>query len=257
MMASSSTASAAIDGVVAMQQAVALANRASSVPVVAMRVGMSAGDATLDDGDWFGRPVVEAARLCAEAEGGQILAAEIVRVLAGNRSDHAIESRGSRELRGRPEPITVCEVAWELPEPVDVDLSAGELPPLPDALTRATGAGFGFVAREAEYDALVAVWNDVVAGAQRLVFVTGEPGVGKTRLTSELARLAHDQGGIVLWGGCDEDLGIPYRPLAEALGDDQADAGAAAFAATHAVARSRHLPRNRSRPTTPAGRDAC
>ncbi|HUW01235.1 MAG TPA: AAA family ATPase [Acidimicrobiales bacterium] len=219
MMASYSTASDAIDGAVAMQQAIELANRTASGPEISMRIGLSAGDATFEDDDWFGRPVVEASRLCAAAEGGQILAAEIVRVLAGNRSDHEIESRGERELKGLPEPITVCEVAWSLPEPTGGDaLIADDLPPLPDALSRATGDGFGFVARQDEHESLVMAWKDVMAGNRRLVFVTGEPGVGKTRLTSELAQLAHGQGGVVLWGGCDEDLGIPYQPLTEALG---------------------------------------
>ena len=218
MMISYATASDAINGAVAMQQAIERANRRSSGLHVAMRVGISAGDATFEDDDWFGRPVVEASRLCAEAEGGQILAAEIVKVLAGNRSDHPIESLGTRGLKGLPESISVCEIGWDLPDPIGGGAPSDEQPPLPDALTRATGDGFGFVARDDEHNTLVMAWKEVIAGAQRLVLVTGEPGVGKTRLTSELARVAHDQSGIVLWGGCDEDLGIPYQPLAEALG---------------------------------------
>jgi len=38
-----------------------------------VRVGLSAGEATVDDDDWYGQPVVEAARLCSTAERGQIL----------------------------------------------------------------------------------------------------------------------------------------------------------------------------------------
>ena len=41
------------------------------------------------------------------------------------------------------------------------------------------------------------------------MLVSGEPGVGKTRLTSEAARAAHGQGAIVLFGRCDEELGCP------------------------------------------------
>ena len=52
-----------------------------------MRVGISAGDATFEDGDWFGTPVVEASRLCAAATGGQILVSDLVRALAGSRSE--------------------------------------------------------------------------------------------------------------------------------------------------------------------------
>jgi class 3 adenylate cyclase len=35
-----------------------------------MREGISAGDATFEDGDWFGTRVVEASRLCTAAERG-------------------------------------------------------------------------------------------------------------------------------------------------------------------------------------------
>jgi tetratricopeptide (TPR) repeat protein len=54
-------------------------------------------------------------------------------------------------------------------------------------------------------------------GARRAVLVSGEPGIGKTRLVTEAVRAAHDRGSIVLWGRCDEDLGAPYGPFAEAL----------------------------------------
>ena len=49
------------------------------------------------------------------------------------------------------------------------------------------------------------------------MLVSGEPGIGKTRLVSELVRHAHDLGTSVLWGRCDEELGIPFEPFAEAL----------------------------------------
>ena len=50
-----------------------------------VRVGISAGDVTWDDGDCFGTPVIEASRLCAAADGAQILVADVVRVLARGR----------------------------------------------------------------------------------------------------------------------------------------------------------------------------
>ena len=49
------------------------------------------------------------------------------------------------------------------------------------------------------------------------MFVAGEPGVGKTRLAGEWARRAHEADALVLYGRCDEDLGAPYQPFAEAL----------------------------------------
>ena len=50
--------------------------------------------------------------------------------------------------------------------------------------------------------------------------ISGEPGVGKTRLANELMAHASLNGGLVLQGGCYEyEATTPYLPLAEALRD--------------------------------------
>ena len=49
------------------------------------------------------------------------------------------------------------------------------------------------------------------------MLIAGEPGVGKTRLAGEWSRQAYAQEAFVLYGRCDEDLGAPYQPFAEAL----------------------------------------
>src|ERR1700730_11238000 len=64
---------AALSAAVGMQQAVERSDR-GALERLAMRVGIAFGEATESDGDFFGDPVVEAARLCAAAEGSQILA---------------------------------------------------------------------------------------------------------------------------------------------------------------------------------------
>ena len=51
-----------------------------------------------------------------------------------------------------------------------------------------------------------------------MAFVSGEPGIGKTRLATLLAIEAHGAGASVLYGRCDEELGVPYGPWVEALG---------------------------------------
>ena len=58
-----SSASAALGCAVAMQQGVELVNREGAEPV-GLRVGLSVGEASNEDGDYFGDSVVEAARLC-------------------------------------------------------------------------------------------------------------------------------------------------------------------------------------------------
>ncbi len=68
-------------------------------------------------------------------------------------------------------------------------------------------------------------------GAQHTVFVGGEPGIGKTTLATEVARVAVEDDTVVLVGRCDEHVAAPYRPFMEALtdhvrsiGDDAAEA---------------------------------
>src|SRR6185436_9942206 len=87
--------------------------------------------------------------------------------------------------------------------------------PLPPRLgSRSPFAMFG---RSTEADAIAVAWTKAKDGQRQVVLVSGEPGVGKTRLATEAARAAHADGGTVLFGGCDEDVGLPYRPFVEAL----------------------------------------
>ncbi len=101
----------ALDGSVAMQQAIERHNASGKEPL-GVRVGISTGDATEEEGDYFGEPVVEAARLCAKCEAGQIITTELVSVMARNRS-HVFESAGDLELRGIPDPVPAVTLQWE------------------------------------------------------------------------------------------------------------------------------------------------
>ena len=74
----------------------------------------------------------------------------------------------------------------------------------------------GFVGRARELSCLrVALGGDV-----RLLLVTGDAGVGKTRLTGEAMRLAAASGMVALWGACLPLAGkLPLLPVAGALGE--------------------------------------
>jgi class 3 adenylate cyclase/tetratricopeptide (TPR) repeat protein len=206
-------ASAALVCAVAMQQAVYRDN-AKAERSLGLRVALSAGEATKEDGDYFGEPVVEAARLCARAEGGQILIADVVRASAGRRSPHAFSSLGELELKGLPEPIETLAVGWE-PLTEEEAPSSGGIP-LPTRLARRPGVGV--VGREEELASLSAAAKRVASGeGSEVVLIAGEPGQGKTTLVSEIARQAHEDGLTVLLGRCDEEVGAPYRPFHEAL----------------------------------------
>src|SRR5206468_11707404 len=136
---------------------------------------------------------------------GQILSTAVVRMLAGSRCSATFADHGPLELKGLPEPVAVCEVDWQ---------PAGSSVPMPSLLT---DVGRIFVGRDAELERLGQLWKEVAAGERRVALLAGEPGVGKTRLAAELAGRIHEEGGVVLAGRCDEDLGVPYQPFVEAL----------------------------------------
>ena len=74
-----------------------------------------------------------------------------------------------------------------------------------------------FIGRLAELRSLKDSWAKAVAGERQVVFVSGEPGIGKTRLVNELAEQVHAEDGAVLIGRCDEDALVVYQPFIEAL----------------------------------------
>jgi DNA-binding CsgD family transcriptional regulator len=74
------------------------------------------------------------------------------------------------------------------------------------------------VGRDGELGRLLSLLDDAEAGRSVVALVSGDAGVGKTRLISEITRLAAGRGFTVLSGQCAE-LGdsVPYLPLADAL----------------------------------------
>ncbi len=101
-----------------------------------------------DDRERDGDPVVEAARLCAQCESGQVLAADIVRLTAGRRSRHECHSLGELTLKGLPGPVETVEVMWQPPDRADAETAV----PLPARL--GVGPATGVVGREAETAAM-------------------------------------------------------------------------------------------------------
>jgi eukaryotic-like serine/threonine-protein kinase len=75
-----------------------------------------------------------------------------------------------------------------------------------------------FVGRTLELGQLESALDDAIAGHGGLVLVTGEPGIGKTRLAEEMGSDASTRGALVLWGRCWEGGGAPaYWPWIQIL----------------------------------------
>ena len=156
---------------------------------LSIKVGVAVGDAELDDDDYFGLPVVEAARLCAKAQGGEILTTEFVRMFARSRSTVELESVGALELKGLDEPVETYRVRWVAAELLD------ERPPLPPRSASSLSANF--IGRTAEVDQLTAAWKGIAAAGdeQRVMLLSGEPGIGKTRTGRRCPRGGRRRGG--------------------------------------------------------------
>ena len=191
---------------VQMQQLVEAHNRRAEEKL-GVRVGVSLGDANVEGSDYNGKPVVEAERLCAYARGGQIIVTDLLCRVAGSRGGHAFEPLGGLELKGFSEPVQAFELRW------------GSVPitgmALPERLRELPATAY--VGREAERERMAELWGEACGGSLRVALLSGEPGIGKTRLSIHLALKVHGEGSTVLYGRCDEDLRVHYRPWVQAL----------------------------------------
>ena len=200
------SAADALDAAVAAQQAISARN-AMAEESIGVRAGLGIGDVSVEStGDVFGTPVVEASRLCDAADEGGILCTDFVRHMAGTRGGHEFDSVGALDLKGLAGPTSALRVRWNV-----IDRSM----PIPPMLTRSQT--FGFVGRDDELLLLTEAWKRSLVEGPIGVLVSGEPGAGKTRLSSQFAAQRHADGVVVLAGRCDEHLGVPFQPFVEAL----------------------------------------
>jgi class 3 adenylate cyclase len=110
-MASFGSATRALECATAIQKAFADRN-ASSDEALRVRVGLSAGEPIAEDDDLFGAAVIQAARIADQAQGGEILLANVVRELAAGKG-FLFADRGEIALRGFDDPVRLYELRWE------------------------------------------------------------------------------------------------------------------------------------------------
>ena len=141
-------------------------------------VGDLAGGGVLDRGQVAGETPNLAARLQGAAEPGQILIADNTRRLAGHAFE--FEALGARELKGFPHRVPVFRVASERDVESRFHATRGK------SLSQ-------FVGRNSEIGILLDRWELAKSGQGQAVFVSGEAGIGKSRLLEALMERVQDE----------------------------------------------------------------
>jgi hypothetical protein len=124
-----------------------------------------------------------AARLQALAEPGSVVIAPATRRLLGDRV--RLQALGRHEVKGLAEPVE----AWAVD---GVSASEGRF----EAVR--SGGLTGFVGREHELGLLLERWNLARGGEGQVVLLSGEPGIGKSRILNELRGHLETQGATSL-----------------------------------------------------------
>lgn len=128
----------------------------------------------------------------------------------------ALEALILRLLSKNPidRPANAAEVIQILESPEILDREAE--PEKEVSVLERIGRG-SLVGREKELIEARNLWNRTLAGQGQLLLVSGEPGVGKTRLVREIMTQVQVSGGQVFSGACYAEGGVPYAPFAAIL----------------------------------------
>jgi DNA-binding SARP family transcriptional activator len=134
----------------------------------------------------------------------------------------------AEELGVDPAPDTEAAYLELLGVPSSSSSSSSSPSPSPMAATALEAGAHGqapasrrrvapFVDRTGQMGVISEAWGRAAQARRQLLYITGEAGVGKTRLMKEAGHRVAVDGGLVLFGRCDRDSPIAYQPFVEAL----------------------------------------
>jgi predicted ATPase/class 3 adenylate cyclase len=224
LLAEFASAVDAVEAAVAIQRELTMRNGA--LPLhrqMHYRIGINVGDVVVEGERIYGDGVNLAARLEALAEGGGICLSRSVYEQVRNKVALAYEYVGERRVKNIAEPVAVYRVLISSP-PSSSPVASCQFPvqsqhseplPIPRSPTPS------FVGRDVELAHLHNLLDKALCGEPQFVFVTGEPGIGKTTVVDAFRAQVQATGASSLgYGQCVEQYGPgePYLPVLEAMG---------------------------------------
>jgi class 3 adenylate cyclase len=197
-----SSARRAVSCAVAVQRAVAEHAARQPAPHVRVRVGINTGEVIHREGDVYGSAVNAAARIMAEAGGGQVFVSDVTRQLAEQGGGLTFREWGRVGLRGLPGEWLLHEAVWN-------DEAAASGP--------ARGPS-DLVGRDAAQAVVTPAVEAAMRGRGQVVLIAGEAGIGKTALAEDMVDHCRRRGATVCWGTCWDGEGAPaYWPWVQVL----------------------------------------
>src|SRR5215472_8682128 len=212
---------------------------------VRVRMGLHSGEPTRHEDGYIGLDVHRAARIAATAHGGQVVLSEATRLLLGSRlpADASVRDLGLHRLMDIEAPEHIYQLAAPgLPEQFPPLKSLG--PPAPTVGITTGVHGFptvltSFVGRSVELDKVADLLD-----RYRMVTVTGPGGMGKTRLSGEVARRVASRFADGVWLvelASVQDPALVAAAVSVALGVGQAPGMSLADALVAALGRQQLL----------------
>lgn len=118
----------------------------------------------------------------------------------------------SKEPLDRPRSAAEVAIQLDAPQLLEVESKADQDFSVLDRIVRGR-----IVGRRAEYEEALGLWRNAVAGQGQALLISGEPGIGKTRLTREIVTNAEVSGGTALVGECYAESNAPYSAFAQII----------------------------------------
>ncbi len=195
ILAAFSSAGQAVRAALEIQSACEEATAESPEFPLDIGAGLDLGEVVEVDDAYHGAAINMAARLCSQAQAGQVLVTDRIVLAAGGEADLVFLSTVTVELKGFSAPVEMFLASFVRSS--GLLWAPGESTPLqPELDDRTPMAG-----RDEDLSWLRGVWRQARRGRGRVVLVSGPAGVGKTRLAAELAAYVAASGSPVHYSG--------------------------------------------------------